>query len=95
MFNTSLDRIFGVKKYADALTKIVKERDIKLNFKRNLFAIKPGSKEAVFEVLDDSKSEKKLETYEVGLQYCNVMPLKASIWIKNLHFFILHNHKNV
>lgn len=68
MFNTSLDKIFGVKKYADALSKIVNEREIKLNFKRNLFAIKPDSKEAVFEVLDDSKSDKKLlETYQVGL----------------------------
>ena len=68
MFNTSLDKIFGVKKYADALSKIVKEREIKLNFKRNLFAIKPDSKEAVFEVLDGPKSEKKLlETYQVGL----------------------------
>lgn len=66
MFNTSLDKIFGVKKYADALSKIVHERGIQLNFKRNLFAIKPDSKEAVFEVLDDSESEKKLETYQVG-----------------------------
>lgn len=66
MFNTSLDKIFGVKKYADALSKIVHEREIQLNFKRNLFAIKPDSKEAVFEVLDDSESEKKLETYQVG-----------------------------
>ncbi|KAL9985150.1 hypothetical protein ACROYT_G007520 [Oculina patagonica] len=67
MFNTSLDRIFGVKKYADALHKVVKDRDIQLNFKRNLFAIKPDSKEAVFEVLDDSKSEKKLETYQYDM----------------------------
>lgn len=66
MFNTSLDRIFGVKKYADALSKIVNERDIQLNFKRNLFSIKPDNKEAIFEVLDNSKSEKKLETYQVG-----------------------------
>lgn len=68
MFNTSLDKIFGVKKYADALSKIVNEREIKLNFKRNLFAIKPDSKEAVFEVLDDSKSDKKLlETYQYDM----------------------------
>lgn len=65
MFNTSLEKIFGVKKYADALTKIVKERDIQLNFKRNLFSIKPDKKEAVFEVLDDSSKDKKLETYQV------------------------------
>ena len=80
MFNTSLDRIFGVKKYADSLSKIVKERDIKLNFKRNLIEIRPDTKEAIFEVLDDSQSEKKLETYQVNcvefifdtfLMHCN------------------------
>ena len=68
MFNTSLEKIFGVKKYADALTKIVKKRDIKLNFKRNLISINPEKKEAVFEVPDDADSEKKLlETYRVGV----------------------------
>ena len=66
MFNTALERIFGVKKYADALMKIVKERDIQLNFKRNLIEIRPETKEAIFEVLGDPQSEKKLETYEVG-----------------------------
>ena len=68
MFNTSLEKIFGVKKYADALTKIVKKRGIKLNFKRNLISINPEKKEAVFEVPDDADSEKKLlETYQVGV----------------------------
>ena len=66
MFNTSLEKIFGVKKYADSLTQIVKKRDIELNFKRNLIEIRPETKEAIFEILGDSKTEKKLETYEVG-----------------------------
>ena len=65
MFNTSLERIFGVKKYADSLTKIVEERDIKINFKRNLIAINSDTQEATFEILDGSQP-KRLETYEVG-----------------------------
>ena len=65
MFNTSLERIFGVQKYANALSRIVRERDIQLNFKRNLIEIRPETKEAIFEVLDDSQAEKKLETYPV------------------------------
>ena len=65
MFNTSLERIFGVKKYADSLTKIVEERDIKINFKRNLIAINSDTQEATFEILDGSRP-KRLETYEVG-----------------------------
>ena len=69
MFNTSLDRIFGVQKYADSLMKIVKQRDIQLNFKRNLIQINPDTQEATFEVLDGSVP-KKLETYEVHCRLC-------------------------
>ena len=65
MFNSALDKIFGVQKYADSLRSIIKKRDIQLNFKRNLIEIKPETKEAIFEVLDGSQTEKKLETYQV------------------------------
>ena len=68
MFNTSLDKIFGVKKYADSLMSIVKKRDIQLNFKRNLIEIRPETKEAIFQILDDRlQTENKLETYKVRL----------------------------
>ena len=68
MFNTSLDKIFGVKKYADSLMSIVKKRDIQLNFKRNLIEIRPETKEAIFQILDDRpQTETKLETYKVRL----------------------------
>lgn len=73
MFNTSLERIFGVQKYANALSRIVRERDIQLNFKRNLIEIRPETKEAIFEVLDDLQSEKKiLETYPVQSLFVEV-----------------------
>lgn len=76
MFNTSLERIFGVQKYANALSRIVRERDIQLNFKRNLIEIRPETKEAIFEVLDDSQSEKKiLETYPVQSLFVEVFRL--------------------
>ncbi|MAQ15280.1 MAG: pyridine nucleotide-disulfide oxidoreductase [Sandaracinus sp.] len=40
--------IFGIPKYRDALNVLVKERDIDTEFHRNLVAIRPQSKEAVF-----------------------------------------------
>jgi len=40
--------IFGVPKYKRALEKIVKERNIKTEFLRDLVAVRPASKEAVF-----------------------------------------------
>lgn len=52
MFNSSLGVIFGVKKYADALTKVIQERNIQLNFRHELIEVKPESKEAVFRLLD-------------------------------------------
>lgn len=44
--------IFGVKKYADALWKVCKSRDIKVNLRTNLIEIQPDKKLAVFENLD-------------------------------------------
>ncbi|XP_031564632.1 sulfide:quinone oxidoreductase, mitochondrial-like [Actinia tenebrosa] len=65
IFNTALGKIFGVKKYADALTKIINERDIKVNFFRNLVEVNADTKEVVFEVLDAANpNEKKYETYK-------------------------------
>lgn len=53
MFNTSLGVLFGVKKYADALEKVIRERDISVNFRHELIEVKPDTKEAVFRLLDD------------------------------------------
>ena len=43
--------IFGVPKYRVALERLVEERDIHTRFHKNLVAIRPGSREAVFEDL--------------------------------------------
>jgi sulfide:quinone oxidoreductase len=40
--------IFGVPKYAQALNKIVAERNIETHFSKNLVEVKPESREAVF-----------------------------------------------
>lgn len=53
MYNTSLPVLFGVKKYADALWKVVKERDIVINTRRCLTEVRPDSREAIFVNLDN------------------------------------------
>ncbi|CAI9583793.1 unnamed protein product [Staurois parvus] len=63
-FNTSLGVIFGVKKYADALLEITKERDITVNYKHNLIEVRPEKQEAVFENLD-KPGETKVFQYEM------------------------------
>ncbi|KAG8575612.1 hypothetical protein GDO81_009612 [Engystomops pustulosus] len=64
IFNTSLGVIFGVKKYADALLQIIKERDIQVNFKHNLIEVRADKQEAVFENLDNP-GETKVYQYEM------------------------------
>ncbi len=54
-FNSAGSVIFGVKKYADALLKVVARYGIKTNFFHNLIEIRPESKEAIFEIMKDGK----------------------------------------
>lgn len=81
MFNTSLGVIFGVKKYADALLEIIKERDITVNYKRNLIEVRADKQEAVFENLDkpgvtEVHQVRSVQTSSlvlfVFLVYCNI-----------------------
>lgn len=52
IYHTSLPIIFGVKKYADALWKVCKERDINVKTRSNLVKIDVDKREATFENLD-------------------------------------------
>ena len=56
-YNTPLGVIFGVKKYADSLMKVVQRKDIKVNFKCKILEVRGDKKEAVFEVLDNGTQE--------------------------------------
>jgi len=49
--------IFGVKKYAEALQKVVQRKGIETRFRRDLVAVRPQSKEAVFRNLDTGEEE--------------------------------------
>lgn len=53
IYNTSLPVIFGVKRYADALQQICKERNIIVNTMTNLVHINVNKREATFEKLDN------------------------------------------
>jgi len=51
-YYSSLGVLFGVKKYADALWKVVNGRGINIHLRHHLIEIKPETKEAIFENLD-------------------------------------------
>ncbi|VDK51738.1 unnamed protein product [Anisakis simplex] len=56
---TSLAGVFGIKKYADALMKVVQQKQIKLMTRRNLIKVDPLTQTATFEVLDDNAQPTK------------------------------------
>ena len=64
IYHTALPVIFGVKKYADALWKVVEERGIEVNNRSNLVEVNPDSREAIFENLDDP-SKRETIRYEM------------------------------
>uniref|UniRef100_G1R1R2 Sulfide:quinone oxidoreductase, mitochondrial n=1 Tax=Nomascus leucogenys TaxID=61853 RepID=G1R1R2_NOMLE len=69
IFNTSLGAIFGVKKYADALQEIIRERNLTVNYKKNLIEVRADKQEAVFENLD-----KPGETQVISYEMLHVTP---------------------
>ncbi|XP_059392439.1 sulfide:quinone oxidoreductase, mitochondrial-like isoform X3 [Carassius carassius] len=64
IYNTPLPKLFGVKKYADALWEIVKKRDININLRHNLIEVRADKQEAIFENLD-KPGETKVYKYEM------------------------------
>ncbi len=49
VFASGTGGIFGVKKYADSLYKVIARKEIETHFSTELVALRPDSKEAVFE----------------------------------------------
>ncbi|XP_034060863.1 sulfide:quinone oxidoreductase, mitochondrial isoform X1 [Gymnodraco acuticeps] len=64
IYNTSLPVLFGIKKYADSLWEIVKQRDLQINMRQNLIEVRADKQEAVFENLD-KPGETKVFQYEM------------------------------
>ncbi|KAM0724522.1 Sulfide:quinone oxidoreductase, mitochondrial [Formica fusca] len=62
VYNTALPVIFGVKKYADSLWNVCKERDISINLQTNLVKIDSNKKQATFEKLN-SPGETSVQDY--------------------------------
>lgn len=57
VFQTANPSIFAVKKYADTLNEIVKERDIHVNYRKDLVKIDGPNKKATFKDLDTNEEE--------------------------------------
>ena len=56
IFASASGGIFAVKKYADALNRVVDRKEIDARYQHNLIALHPDKREAVFEQLDSGKN---------------------------------------
>lgn len=55
IYASALPSIFSVEKYAKALSQVIASKEIETRFQHNLLEIRPASKEAVFERLDNGQ----------------------------------------
>ncbi|CAG4975585.1 unnamed protein product [Colias eurytheme] len=99
-YNTCLPVIFGVKKYADALMKVVAERRINVNYKTVLKEIRADKKEAVFFNTDDRSKETTLPYDMLHVtppmstpQFLNTSPLADSTGYLDVDKFTLQHKK--
>ena len=65
IFATPGSVIFGVKKFAKTLNKIIQDRDIKAIYFHKLTEIRPDRKEAVFEITNEEVGCKLIENKEI------------------------------
>jgi sulfide:quinone oxidoreductase len=80
MYCTAVAKMFPVPGYCEALEKVVERRNIEVNYKHNLKAIKPETKEAIFTVTTDNGVE------EVSIKYDFIHvtpPMSSPDFIKN------------
>ena len=90
IYHTALPVLFGVKKYADALWKVVEERGIEVNNRSHLVEVRPDSREAVFENLDDPS---KRETVPYEMLHVSP-PMGSPDVLKAIHFTNLLSIRN-
>ena len=72
IYNTSLPVIFGAPKYAERLMKVVKKRDIQVNFRHNLISVHGIKKTATFQNLDSN------EKMDIPFSMLHVTPPQSS-----------------
>ena len=57
VYSSALGVIFGVKKYANELMKVIERKSITVNFKTNLLEVDHLKKQATFDVMEENRTE--------------------------------------
>lgn len=77
IYATAGGALFGVKKYADSLWKVVNEKDIKVHLQHNLVEVKPERKQAIFQKTENDKKTRVSMDYEMLHVTPPMFPLSA------------------
>ena len=93
MYHSSLAVLFGVKKYADSLWEVVKEKNIDVNLRSNLIQVKPDSKEAVFQNLDKPE-ETIVRFFFPGRHSFGLKLFKGKSQIRQIRIFYIFSVQN-
>lgn len=65
LFNSALGVIFGVKKYAESLWKVVERKDIQVNLHHNLLEVNAKEKQGIFMVSNPKDDTVQKKTFNV------------------------------
>lgn len=96
-YNTSLPVIFGVKRYADALWKVAKSRNVHVNLRTALIEVRPEKNEAVFQNLDklDEKFTMQYSLLHAVPPMVTPAPLKQNKELSNNMGFLTLNQSTL
>ena len=67
LYNSALAVIFGVKKYAQSLWKVVERKGIQVNLHHNLLEVIPKERKAIFKVTDPENNTTQDKTFDVRM----------------------------
>ena len=70
MYNSALAVIFGVKKYAQSLWKVVERKGIQVNLHHNLLEVVPKERKAIFMVSNPEDGTVQNKTFHVCMYVC-------------------------
>ena len=65
LYNSALAVIFGVKKYAQSLWKVVERKGIQVNLHHNLLEVIPKERKAIFIVTNPENNTVENKTFDV------------------------------
>lgn len=88
IYNTALPVIFGVKYFADALWKVVKQRNIDVNLKTNLIEVIPDKNIAIFANVENPSERHNVEVSRISFVF-----QLSNFFLRSIQFYMQRRRK--